>query len=274
MRDTISDVKYASNDELWRNMLSGSDPELLKLNRLMKRLPRGPRCKLCSAPFSKPGSLLVAPFGFRRWTSNPSLCGICVRGLDKVRGGTEIDATFLFADIRGSTSIAERTSPAAFHALLERFYTATGRAVDEAGGLVDKYMGDGIVAIFVPAFSEGREPAAAAVDAALGILAATSDEGEPWLPVGVGVHRGTAYVGVIGSEGGQLDFTGVGDAVNIAARLGSEAAAGEVLVSIASADAAGVDRDGLETRHLALKGRDEPVDVVVLHARQHTGAVA
>ena len=60
-----------------------------------------------------------------------SLCGICARGLNKVRGGTEIEATFLFADIRGSTAIAERTSPAAFHDLLERFYTATGRAIDE-----------------------------------------------------------------------------------------------------------------------------------------------
>ena len=64
---------------------------------------------------------VVAPFGFRRWAANPSLCRICARGLDQGVGGTEIEATFLFADIRGSTAIAERTAPAAYHALLERF---------------------------------------------------------------------------------------------------------------------------------------------------------
>lgn len=114
------------SEQMWRNMLTGSDPDLARMNRLMKRLPSGPRCKLCSAPFGTPGRYLVAPFGFRRWASNPALCRICARGLDKTRGGAEVDATFLFADIRGSTGIAERTSAGEFRALLERFYTSAG----------------------------------------------------------------------------------------------------------------------------------------------------
>ena len=195
-------MRYDSNDERWRNMLTANDPELVKLNRLMKRLPNGPRCKLCSAPFSKPGSYFVRPFGFKRWAANPSLCSICARSLDKARGGAEVEATFLFADIRGSTSIAEHTSPAAYHALLERFYTASGMAVDDAGGLVDKYLGDGVVALFVPAFSNGREPAIGAIEAGRAILATmqASEEAAPALPVGVGVHSGPAYVGVMGTE--------------------------------------------------------------------------
>ena len=249
-------------------MLTANDPDLVKLNRLMKRLPNGPRCKLCSAPFSKPGSYFVRPFGFKRWAANPSLCSICARSLDKARGGAEVEATFLFADIRGSTAIAERTSPAAYHAMLDRFYTATGRAVDDAGGLVDKYLGDGVVALFVPAFSNGREPAIGAIEAGRAIVEGTRshDGAEASLPVGVGIHSGPAYVGVMGTEGGALDFTGVGDAVNIAARLSSVAAAGELIVSAATAERAGISTDGLESRRLDLKGREEPVDVFVLTA--------
>lgn len=252
-------------EELWDNLLTGKDPDLAKLNRFMKRLPSGPRCKLCSAPFGTPGRYLVAPFGFGRWAANAALCRICARGLDKARGGAEIEATFLFADIRGSTGIAERTTPADFHALLARFYDVAGRAIDDAGGLVDKYLGDGVVALFVPAFSGERPPARAAIEAARAILGATGHaEDEPWLPVGVGVHSGPAFVGVMGVEGGQLDFTGVGDTVNAAARLGSDAGAGEVLVSLTSLEQAGYLTDRLERRRLELKGREEPLDVVVL----------
>lgn len=252
---------------MWRNLLTGADPDLARMNRLMRRLPSGPRCKLCSAPFGTPGRYLVAPFGFRRWAANSALCKICARGLDKARGGTEIEATFLFADIRGSTGIAERSSAGEFHALLERFYDAAGRAVDDAGGLVDKYLGDGVVAIFVPAFSGDRPPARAAIEAGLGILAATGHGSEtPWLPIGVGIHSGPAFVGVMGVEGGQLDFTGVGDTVNAAARLGSDASAGEILVSLGSLERAGYLAKGLESRRLALKGREEPLEVVVIDA--------
>lgn len=261
-------MRYANNDDHWRNMLTANDPDLVKLNRLMKRLPNGPRCKLCSAPFSGPGSYLVRPLGFKRWAANPSLCSICARSLDKARGGAEVEATFLFADIRGSTSIAEHTAPAAYHALLEHFYTAAGRAIDDAGGLVDKYLGDGVVALFVPAFSNGREPAVGAIEAGRSILAATGPGAGPEaaLPVGVGIHSGPAYVGVMGAEGGQLDFTGVGDAVNIAARLSSVAGAGDLLASAATVGRAGISTAGLEARRLQLKGREEPVDVFVLQA--------
>jgi adenylate cyclase len=264
-----------ASEEMWRNMLTGADPDLARMNRLMKRLPSGPRCKLCSAPFGNPGRYLVAPFGFRRWAANPALCRICARGLDKTRGGAEVDATFLFADIRGSTGITERTSPGEFRAMLDRFYTAAGRAIDEAGGLVDKYLGDGVVALFVPGFAGSPRPAAAAIEAGRAILAATGHGGgTPWLPVGVGVHAGQAFVGVMGIEDGQLDFTGVGDTVNTAARLSSVAAAGELLVSAAALERAGVERTGLETRRLDLKGREEPVDVFVFGAADAAPSLA
>jgi adenylate cyclase len=254
------------DEQWWRSLLEGTDPDLARFQRLFRRIPSAPRCKLCNAPFSRPGSLVLGPLGFRRWAANGSMCSVCTRGLDKMRGGAEVDATFLFADIRGSTSIAEHTSPAEFHALLDRFYGAVGRAVDQNGGLVDKYLGDGVVAMFVPVFTQGVQPEKAAIDAGLAMLRATGHAaGErPWLPIGVGVHSGPAFVGVMGTEGGQLDFTGVGDTVNTAARLGSVSADGELLVSVASAERAGLAIAGLERRRLELKGRQEPVDVVVL----------
>jgi adenylate cyclase len=247
-------------------MLDGTDPDLARYQRMFRRLASAPRCKLCSAPFGRPGSLFIRPFGYRRWPSNPALCTICARGLEKVRGGAEIDATFLFADIRGSTGIAERLRPGEFHALLGRFYDAAAHAVDDAGGLVDKYLGDGVVALFVPVFTRGVAPAAAAIRAGQVLLRALrsgSDAGRQ-LPVGVGVHAGPAFVGVLGTEGGALDFTGVGDTVNTAARLGSVAEAGELLVSIAAAERANLALEGLERRRLEVKGREEPVDVVVV----------
>lgn len=260
------------DDEKWRRLLTGTDPDIVRMRRFMQRLPTGPRCKLCSAPFEAPGKFLLRPFGYKRWDANPALCVICARGLDKERGGAEVEACFLFADIRGSTTIAEHTSPSAFHALLDRFYMATGRAVDRAGGLIDKYMGDGVVAIFLPAFAGGREPARMAIEAAQAILVETGNaEGaDAWLPVGVGVNCGPAFVGVMGVDGGALDFTGVGDTVNTAARLGSEAAGGEILVASAALLAAGISAEGLETRHLALKGKDQLVDAVVMGATTAT----
>jgi adenylate cyclase len=258
----------SANDEMWRNMLEGTDPDLVRLQRMFRRIPKAPRCKLCAAPFGRPGNLFMAPFGWGRWPANPTLCRICARGLDRGKGGAEVQATFLFADIRGSTGLAEHLRPGEFQALLDRFYRICAEAIDAGGGLLDKYLGDGVVALFTPVFArEGRSPAAGAIEAGRVILERVrsgTTVGRPSLPVGVGVHSGLAYIGVLGTEGGHLDFTGVGDTVNTAARLGSVADAGELLVSTAAAEAAGLATDGLEERRLELKGREELIDVVVI----------
>jgi adenylate cyclase len=87
------------------------------------------------------------------------------------------------------------------------------------------------------------------------------------VPVGVGIHTGTAWVGsIIGASGDGSDFTALGDNVNIAARLASKAGVGEVLISSATSNAAQINTEGLEKRELELKGRSERVTVIVLHA--------
>src|SRR4029079_6265324 len=96
--------------------------------------------------------------------------------------------------------------------------------------VIDKFVGDEVVALFIPALT-GPGHAKHAVDAAREMLRATGyqDRSGPWVPLGIGIHTGTAYVGTIGDT--VTDFTALGDAVNVTARLASEAAGGEILVS-------------------------------------------
>jgi adenylate cyclase len=128
--------------------------------------------------------------------------------------------------------------------------------------------------MFAPPFA-GSAHAQRAIEAARRLLAETGHEtpSGPWAPIGVGVHTGLAFVGSVG-EGGVTDFTALGDSVNTAARLASAAAAGEVLVSRAAAMAAGLSDGSFEQRHLELRGRSEPVDVLVLGAGSRVGSAS
>jgi adenylate cyclase len=255
----------AENTEIWRGILMGNMKGLIRTRKLVGWIPSGPRCKLCLAPMSAPGSVVLRPFGFGPSTYNRRLCRACFKQIDGVPGGAEIEVSLLFADVRGSTGLAERMPAHEFSRLISRFYGAAGRVVENWNGLIDKFVGDEVVALFIPGFV-GEDHASRAVSAAQDLLRETGNDGdEPWVPIGAGVHTGVAYVGSIG-EGDACDFTAVGDAVNTTARLASSAGAGEVLLSRAAVEASGFDPSGLETRTLALRGRDASVDAVVARA--------
>jgi adenylate cyclase len=252
------------HSEEWRRLLSGERESIKRMRRILGAIPSEPRCKLSAAPFGSPGRFLLRPFGFAPSRLNRRLCRTCFGSLDKKPGGAEVEISLLFADVRGSTGIAERTAPQEFSRLMARFYGTAAEVVDRWDGIVDKFVGDEVVALFVPAFA-GDAHATKAIAAARDLLSATgADEGEDgaWIPVGAGVHTGTAYVGRVG-EGDACDFTALGDPVNITARLASSAAAGEILVSSTTATAAGLDTGGLESRALELRGRDESVSAWV-----------
>jgi adenylate cyclase len=174
-------------------------------------------------------------------------------------GGAEVEVSALFADVRGSTTLAEKLPPGEFGQLVTRFWGTAARVVDREDGIVDKFVGDEAVALFIPGFA-GADHAARAIRAGRALLAETGHgEGTPWIPIGIGVHTGISFVGYIG-EGDALDFTALGDTVNIAARLTSVAGAGEILISDAAAKAGGLDTSGLEQRTLELRGRKEAVE--------------
>ena len=201
--------------------------------------------------------------GHRRWPKNPKYCAGCFRLLSENRGGAEIECTLFFADIRGSTTLAERMRPGEFSRLMGRFYRAAFEILVEHDAFVDKFVGDEVVAIFVPALA-GDAHGARAIDAARALLRATGHGGksEPWVPVGVGIGTGTAYVGSI-ADGADTELTALGDVVNTTARLSSAAGPGEILVMSATARAAGLPGT-LEHRSLLLRGKAERTDVVVL----------
>ncbi len=267
-------LEPASGDEaFWREYLTRGDAMETRARRVLKLLPHGPRCKLCAAPFAGPGAPFMRAIGKRPATKNPAVCNGCFEYMEKHHGGAEIEGSFLFADIRGSTALAERLPPSEFRALLDRFYTIASKAVFDHDGGVDKFVGDEIVAFYFPLLTGGRH-AAAAVDTAIAILRATGhdDADGPWVPVGVGVSTGIAWVGAVGDEK-RTDLTAVGDIVNVAARLGGLARAGEALVTFEAATAAGLDAS-LERHSLDLKGKSTPTEVVTLTVGPQPAAVS
>jgi adenylate cyclase len=173
----------------------------------------------------------------------------------------------LFVDVRGSTALAETMNDTEFSQLMNRFYEATINVLVQADAFIDKLVGDEVTALFIPGFA-GQEHARRAVEAGQSLLRVTGHgkASAPWVPVGVGIHTGMAWVGSIaGASGAAADFTALGDSVNIAARLASQAGQGEILASEATCHAARIKTGGLEKRDLDLKGKSESVSVRVLH---------
>ena len=251
-------------EEFWKGILLGTDPRLAGARSRLKHVPSEPRCKLCGAPFGGVGAPFMRFLGRERWAKNPRYCANCFGAMSAMRGGAEIEATFLFADVRGSTTLAEGMSASAFRSLLGRFYDASSRVLVDHDAIVDKFVGDAVFAIFVPALTHEAH-AAHAVDAGLELLRAMGYAGsaEPWLPIGIGINTGTAYVGSVG-QGAVPDFTALGDAVNTTARLASVAAPGELLITDSTAAAADLPMGGLERRVLDLKGKADATQVSVV----------
>jgi adenylate cyclase len=255
-----------TTEERWRAALMGMPPVNLATRRMFAHLPGSPRCKNCTAPFAGPGSVVARAMGFHRWARNPTFCNRCIGNVsDRGIGGAEVEISMLFADIRGSTTLAEGMSASSFAALLNRFYVAATDALVLHDAMVDKFVGDEVVALIIPAFA-GAQHAGHAIAAAQALLLATGHgtPAGPWLPVGAGVHTATAWVGAVGSQGQVKDVTALGDPVNTTARLASAAGTGEILVTGAAARASGLSTDDLERRELELKGKAAPVPVFVL----------
>ena len=202
--------------------------------------------------------------GHGRWPKNPKYCSGCFRMLQTFHGGAEVECSLLFADVRGSTGMAERMRPKEFNRLMGRFYDTATTILVNHDAYVDKFVGDEVIGVFVPAMATEFH-ARQAVESGQQLLHETghADPGGPWIPVGVGVNTGVAYVGSVGT-GADTELTAMGDEVNITARLASTAAAGEILVTLAAAASAGLAEAGLERRSLPLKGKSEPTDVLVL----------
>jgi adenylate cyclase len=183
-------------------------------------------------------------------------------------GGAEVTLTMLFADVRGSTTLAEHMTASEFSRLINRFYTVATHVLIQTDALVDRLMGDEAIGLYIPGFA-GPEHPRRAIEAAQELLSLTGhhDSKGPWLPVGIGVHTGPAFVGVVGDKESTADFTALGDNVNITARLASQARAGEILISDTSYTASKLNLENLQHRQMELKGKSEPISVHVLRVK-------
>jgi adenylate cyclase len=248
----MSDDERATST--WRALLTGEDPSIRTVRRFWRHVPAAPRCKVCASPSHGLGGAVARLFWHGPMRDNPLLCKACFGRLSQHPGGAVLEISVVFADVRGSTALAERTSASAFRGLIQDYYRSAAVAVDENGGIVDKFLGDGVMALFIPVIA-GEDHASRAIMGGRAILAAVEHDGlgRKGLLVGAGVHTGEAFVGVVGSEE-KTDFTALGDTVNIAARLGGVAGPGELLVSRAAWDGAGLGTPPAE-REVEIAGR-------------------
>ena len=181
-------------------------------------------------------------------------------------GGANQTITVLFADIRGFTAISEREKPEKVVGLLNRYFSAMTEIIFEHGGTLDKYIGDGLMALF-------GAPSASPADAMNAVKAAVAmqkrmirlndellAEGYGEISVGIGLHTGEATIGYIGSDK-RSEYTAIGDTVNLAARLESNAPGGQILISEATAAASGNLIPVNPRDPLTVKNRVQPVNV-------------
>jgi len=252
-----------TNEPLWRALWTGNPPlPTHRKRRIYAHLPSSPRCRICLAPFHGIGGRLLHLLGNRPSGKNPNYCAVCDGFARTHPGGAEVELALVFADLRGSTSLAEQMGPYEFKQKIDKFYLAATEALVEADAFVDRLVGDQVVGLFMPGMA-GPEYASKAVHAARTLVATVARRAH--LPVGAGVHSGIAFVGTVeGQSGVERDIAAVGDAVNTTARLASAAHPGEVLVSDDAVKAAGLDPAGLEIRHLTLKGKAKALAVCVL----------
>jgi adenylate cyclase len=181
-------------------------------------------------------------------------------------GGLNQKVSVMFADIRGFTQFSERTEPARVVEVLNEYFTRVTDVILDHGGMIDKYIGDAVMALFGAPIAKAND-AENAVRSAIQIQRLLAEmnrdaaaRGWPELVVGIGINTGVVTAGNIGSPR-RLEYTVVGDAVNIASRLMTNAAGGQILISQPTAEELGGQFELIKLRARRLRGRSEPVQL-------------
>lgn len=169
----------------------------------------------------------------------------------------------LFADVRGYTAQTESSNPEEMARLMNRFYAAAIHVLSQHDAIIDKLVGDEVMALFIPGFAGKAyvEKMAASAEALLRDIG--FGKGDPWLPVGVGLDFGRAFVGNVGTADVK-DFTALGDVVNTAARIQSHAKPGQIVMTDRVYQQVAARYPNSQAVQLTLKGKAEPVAVRVV----------
>ncbi|HEV8392492.1 MAG TPA: adenylate/guanylate cyclase domain-containing protein [Dongiaceae bacterium] len=207
-------------------------------------------------------------FGIRPSRMNPNTCTVCELMFTRVMKTRKItiDATVLFADLRGYTSLSQSQSPEAMSSLLDAFYDESASAIWECDGLLNKTIGDAVMAVFNFPIRRGDHTRQAVLaartiqerwQARREALAAPLGLAGSDLGIGVGIHCGELSFGEFGRS--HRDLTAIGTVVNTASRAQSAAAAGEILLTEAVHERAASELSGSRAREYNLKGFEAPV---------------
>jgi class 3 adenylate cyclase len=223
-------------------------------------------------PIRGPLSLPLRLFGIKRSRMNPNLCTICELMFRFVmrRRNIEAELTILSADLRGYTALSQTLSTVQVQVLLEVFYDECARAIWEHDGLLNKTVGDAVMAVFnfpITRPDHARQAVSAAREIQQRCAARRADlvaQGfDPAvLGIGIGLHTGIASFGEFGRM--HKDFTAIGHTVNLAARLQAAAQSGEVLASAAVVEKLDGDEEGANVRECSLKGYAEPMTAYLM----------
>jgi adenylate cyclase len=183
------------------------------------------------------------------------------------RGGERVRVTMVFSDIRGFTAFSETREPEEVVAMLNEYLQAQADCVTKHGGDIDKFVGDELMARFTGDQMELRATRCA-VEMVAAVVALNEKIGAHNLAVGLGVNAGDVIFGAMGAEH-RLDFTVIGDSVNLAARLCSAAKGGEVLVTQTIRDAALSDENLVmePLEPIKVKGKAEPIPIFRARAK-------
>ncbi len=202
-------ASYATPEEEWGAFLSGTHPHLQDKSPL-RFIPSNPRCKLCSAPFGRPGAFVLRRYGYSPWEKNPRICGRCFKNIgaaakmcptsrrrprrQRCRGGAH-DAVRRCPRLEqaGSTD-----ADAGVHAPHEPLLLVSKDVLVEADAIIEKFVGDAVVALFVPFMTGPDTPGGGSTrprPCCSRRVTATASRGCPW---GAGVHTGIAFVGIVG----------------------------------------------------------------------------
>jgi adenylate cyclase len=221
-------------------------------------------------PIRGPLALPLRLLGIRVSRMNPSLCTLCETMFTRVKRRKQIvvPATVLFADLRGYTALSQAAVSSEVVNMLDGFADECAKAVWERDGIVNKFTGDAMLAIFnFPILREDHVQQA--VETARDIqrrwaerIGALARDGRAAVGLGIGIHTGSASIGEIGTA--YKDFTIIGPVVNLASRIQCAAQAGEILMSTAVYQRVSAAVRDSAPRECQLKGIDAPVTVHAL----------
>jgi adenylate cyclase len=214
-------------------------------------------------PIRGPLSIPLRLIGIKKSQMNPNLCTICETNFTKVKKKKQvvIPATVLFADLRGYTTLSEKTERSEVLDLLQNFYDECAAAIWERDGIVNKFIGDAVLAIFnFPIMQQDhvRQAVLAGMEIQQKWIKATSERKDLSTGIGVGIHTGTASIGEFGTA--YKDFTIIGPVVNLASRIQSAAGLGEVVVTEAVYQQVNDLFPEAKNQTYQLKGIEEPVN--------------